>query len=334
MPPPSYAGFVGIDIAAKTFTATWTPTPPRRPQQFAQAQSGYEALDQQLRTVVPDPEAVLVVMEATGCYWIALAVFLCHIGYHVAVVNPMHVVNFGKSLPRRAKTDDRDAEMVLLFAQERKPPSWSPPPSVYHELRQRLVARDALMEMRQQARNQQHALAQWPIQVAAVATHFQAVIADLDGRIAQLDQEIKHTLGDGAWATSASLLDSIPGLGPTTIAWILVATMNFGLCATPQAVAAYAGLTPLAYESGTSVRGRARLRSGGHARLRKAVYLATLSAARHNPLIRTFYQRLRDAGKPFKVAQCAAARKLLHLAWAVVIKQQPFDPAHLHATVR
>ncbi len=188
------------------------------------------------------------------------------------------------------------------------------------------------MEMRQQARNQQHALAQWPIQVTAVATHFQAVIADLDTRIALLDQEIVQTLGNGAWATSASLLDSIPGLGPTTIAWVLVATINFAVCATPQAAAAYAGLAPLAHESGTSVRGRARLRPGGHARLRKAMYLATLSAARHNPVIRPFYQRLRAAGKPFKVAQCAAARKLLQLAWAVVTKQQPFDLARLHPT--
>lgn len=322
---------VGIDIAAKTFTATWTPQTPQRPQTFAQTTAGYQALVARLASVAADPATVLVGMEATGSYWVALAVFLHQAGYRVAVINPAHIAGFATSLPRRAKTDLRDAELVGQFTRERTPAPWTPPPSVYHELRQRLVARDALMEMRQQAQNQQHALAQWPIQVAAVTTQFAAVITDLDGRIAQLEREIRQTLDDGAWAASVALLRSIPGLGPTTIAWLLVATLNFTLCASAESVAAYAGLAPMAHESGTSVRGRARLSRSGHARLRKALYMATLSAARANPVIRPFYQRLRAAGKPFKVAHCAAARKLLTLAWAVVTKQRAFDPTQLHA---
>ena len=78
-------------------------------------------------------------------------------------------------------------------------------------------------------------------------------------------------------------------------------------------------------ESGRSVRGRPSIGHGGNARLRTALYMATLSAARHNPAIRAFYDRLRAAGKPMKVARCAAARKLLHLAWALVTKQRRFD---------
>jgi transposase len=120
------------------------------------------------------------------------------------------------------------------------------------------------------------------------------------------------------------LLQGIPGIGPTTAAWLLVATLNFELCAT--AAVAYAGLNPLLRESGTSVRGRLAVGQGGHGRLRKALYLATLSAARHDPLIKQFYDRLRTAGKPSKVARCAAARRLLTIAWAVVKKRQHFDP--------
>ena len=321
----SYHGWIGIDIAAKTFTATWAPQGPPRPRTFDQTREGYEALATQVQATVSSPNDVLVVMEATGSSWIALAVFLHEAGYHVAVINPAQMTNFAKSLPCRAKTDSLDADGMLQFAQERCPIPGIPPPAVYHELRQRLVARDAVMEMRQQARNQQHALDQWPVRVDAVVDQFVAIIADLDERIKHLDREITHTLRDGAWSASAVLLDTIPGLGPTTMAWMLVATLNFTLCSSPEATAAYAGLAPMAHESGTSVRGRARIRRGGHARLRKALYLATLTAARYNPVIRPFYQRLRAAGKPFKVAQCAAARKLLTLAWAVVTKQQPFD---------
>lgn len=324
--PCIYGGFVGIDIAAKTFTATWWPHSPHRPPTFDQTSDGYQALAMELRRLPCPPAEVLVVMEATGSYWISLAVWLAHAGYAVAAINPAQLVHFARSLPRRAKTDPLDAAVALQFARERTPAVWTPPPAIYHELHQRLVARDALMEMRQQARNQRHALAQWPVQIASVVAQFAAVIADLDGRITQLEREIGAALQDGAWAASVVLLDSIPGLGPTTIAWLLVATLNFTLCASAASAAAYVGLAPLAHESGTSVRGRPRLRGGGHARVRSALYMATLSASRYNPLIRTFFQRLRAAGKPFKVAQCAAARKLLTVAWAVVTKQQPFDP--------
>ena len=154
------------------------------------------------------------------------------------------------------------------------------------------------------------------------------MIADLDSRIATLEDELATVLRDGAWATSAGLLATITGIGLVTSAWLLVATLNFTSCTSGEQAAAYAGLVPLAHESGTSVRGRAQIGHGGHARLRTALYLATLSAARFNPVIRTQYERLRAAGKPPKVARCAAARKLLHLAFAVVTKKRPFDPAY------
>jgi len=113
-----------------------------------------------------------------------------------------------------------------------------------------------------------------------------------------------------------------------TAAWLLVLTVNFSRCASAAALTNYAGLTPLARASGTSVRGRAHLGHSGSVRLRTVAYLATLSAARHNPIIKVFYRRLRAEGKPMKVARCAAARKLLHLAYAVVTTETPFDPTY------
>jgi transposase len=267
----------------------------------------------------------LIVLEATGTYWVALAVALHEAGFVVSVVHPVHVVNYAKSLTRRAKTDPRDAQLLVRFATERHPPAWTPPPLVYHELRQRLVARDALVEMRQQARNHRHAFVQWPVQVAAVKEQLDAVIADLNHRIVTLEREISDVLQSGAWAESAALLLTIHSVGPLTTAWLLVATLNFEACATSAVAVAYAGLAPLVRESGTSVRGRPCIGHGGNKRLRTALYQATLNAARFNPVIKTFYDRLRAAGKPPKVARCAAARKLLQIAWAVVVKRRPFD---------
>jgi transposase len=319
---------VGVDIAATTFTAVWTMAngQPSRPTTFPQTPDGFTTFMQHLATV---PAHTRIVMEATSSYWVALAVAVHEAGYQVSIVNPKHLHHYAKSLPRRSKTDALDASMIRQFGMERHVPRWTPPPAVYHELRQRLVARDALAEMRQQARNQRHALQQWPVIVASVVDQFTAVEADLTARIATLDADIAAMLRDGAWAESAGLLQTIGGIGPATTAWLLVATLNFELCHTPEAAVAYVGLDPVRHESGSSVWQPAHVGRGGHARLRKALYVASLSAAQHNPIIRTFYQRLRAQGKPMKVARCAAARKLLHMAWAVVTKGQPFDP-HYH----
>jgi transposase len=333
---PAYQLFVGIDIAATTFTAVWTRDgPPReRARTFGQTPEGFAALQDQLRGTGAPSAHTLIVVDATGSYWVALAVCLHQAGYVVSVVNPAQAHNYALSLPRRAKTDVLDAPVLAQFAAERQPAPWTPPEAIYHELRQRLIARDALLTMRQQARNQRHALIQWPVVIESVRVQLEGVIADLDGRLATLSAELAQVLADGAWAESANLLASITGLGLITTAWLLVGTVNFQACASAEAASAYVGLVPLAHESGSSVRGRSQIGHAGHARLRTALYLATLSAARFNPIIKAHYERLRAAGKPAKVARCAAARKLLHLAWAVVTKRQPFDPTYRMRTAQ
>jgi transposase len=327
-PAPHYQLFVGVDIAATSFTAAWvrSGSAPERARTFAQTPDGFAAFQAALATSGVEPAKTLIVLEATGSYWITLAVTLHQAGFALSVVNPAQAHAFARSLPRRAKTDALDAQLLTQFAAERVPPRWTPPEQVYHELRQRLLVRDGLLTMRTQARNQRHALTQWPIHIAGALEALDGVIAELDTRIATLEDELAGVLRDGAWAESAELLGSISGIGLVTSAWLLVATLNFTACQSPESAAAYAGLVPLVRESGTSVHHRALIGHAGHARLRTALYMATLSAARHNPVIRAQYQRLRAAGKPSKVARCAAARKLLHLAYAVVTKHQAFDP--------
>lgn len=320
--------FVGVDIAAATFTVAWSRTdgPVSTPRTYAQAPHGFAALHAHLATTAAPAGETLVVMEATGSYWIALAVTLHAAGYRVSVINPLQAHPFAKAQLRRAKTDALDAQDLARLAATLRPPLWEPPPAIYHEVRQRLLVRDGLVTMRQQARNQRHALTQWPVVVAGAEAQLTAVIADLDRRIATLEGEIATALAGSEWSASLGYLTSAPGIGLLTAAWLLVATVNFTLGETPEAVVAYAGLAPVPRQSGTSIRGTAQIGHGGNERLRTAVYLATLSAARFNPMIRIFYQRLRAAGKPVKVARCAAARKLLHLAWALVTKHQRFDP--------
>lgn len=320
--------YVGIDIAAKTFTAASTDgiCPPSRALTYDQTPAGYRRLQEELGTTGHIPETTLVVMEATGTYWVTLAITLVEAGYRVSVINAHQAHAFAKALLKRAKTDAIDAQTLAHLAAKLQPEVWTPPPAVYTQLQQRLVHRDALVTLRTELSNQLHALMQHPVVVASVQARLERLIAELTEEVKAVEHEIAEVLcEDEQWAAAARRLQTIGGIGQLTAAWILVATVKFTLCQTPEQAAAYAGLAPSAYQSGTSVRGRATIGRGGNARLRRVLYLATLSATRFNPVIKRFYERLRAAGKAPKVARCAAARKLLHIAWAVVTKEQDFD---------
>ncbi len=330
LPPPKL--FVGVDIAAATATVAWM-TPGAKPSRsftIAQTPQGFAALRERLGVTGYAPHQMLIVMEATGTYWMRLATMLAEADYGVSVVNPRQAHNFAKTLLKRAKTDAIDAQLLARLGALLQPAPWTPPPAIYTELHQRLAHRDALVAMRQQTRQQLHALLQQPVVVAAVRERLEGVITFFTAQLADLDAEIAATIPqDAVWAAAAARLQTIVGIGLLTSAWLLVATLNFTTCPRPESLVAYAGLAPHPQQSGTSIQGHTGVGQYGHAQLRTVLYLATLSAARYNPAIKPFYDRLRERGKASKVARCAAARKLLHIAWAVATKGQPFDP-HEH----
>jgi transposase len=328
---PPYRLFVGIDIAALTAQAAWLSpgTTVTRAMTIDQTPQGFADLQRKLLSTGCLAQNILVVMEATGPYWITLAATLTQAGFAVSVVNPAQAHHFAKALLKRAKTDAIDAQTLAELAYRLKPSLWTPPPKIYAELQQRLVQRDSLLQLRQQVRNQLHALNHQPNVVAAVRARLEKLIDSLTEQVKEVDAELELVLmQDRAWAASAKYLQTVIGFGPVVIAWLLVATLNFTLCESAQALTAYAGLAPHPYQSGTSVHGRPCIGHTGNARLRAVLYMATLSATQHNPVIKAFYDRLRAAGKPMKVARCAAARKLLHLAYAVATHQEDFDPGY------
>jgi transposase len=326
---PTYQRFVGIDIAAKTATVAVTApqAPTTRPFLIEQTPAGIAALIQRLQAGGVPPSTSRVVLEATGSSWITLATALHHAGFAVSVINPAQAHAFATALLKRAKTDAIDAQTLAQLAALLQPAPWTPPPAVYYELQQRLAQRAALLDLRQQVRNQLHALLQHPGVIATVRARMETLIATLTTQILELEGELAGALAmDAAWAAAAERLQSIKGIGLLTAGWILVTTLNFSVCATAEEATAYAGLAPNEGRSGTSVWKRPQIGHTGNARLRTALYLATLNAAQTNPAIKTFYNRLLAAGKLKKVARCAAARKLLHGAWAVVTKEQLWDP--------
>jgi len=324
-----YSLFVGVDISAQEAHVATLNAEGELSDPFVieQTPAGMAELEQALLGSGHAPGATLVVMEASGSYWMKLASWLYGAGFAVSVINPAQAHAFARALLQRSKTDALDALVLARLAAKLQPTLWTPPSQTYEQLYQRLVQRDALLEMRQQERNRLHALRHRASVVAAVQAQLEAHIVFLDAQIAELDHQIQQVLAqDEAWGQAARLLRSIKGFGPVATTWLLTATHNFTACQRPEQVASYAGLVPRKFESGSSVNRRPAIGYAPHARLRQALYMASLSAIQHNPAIRTFYHRLLEHGKTKKAALCACARKLVHIAWAVAAQQQTWRP--------
>ena len=217
------------------------------------------------------------------------------------MINPAQAHHFAKALLKRAKTDAIDAQTLAQLAMILQPEPWTPPPQIYYALQQRLAQRDDLLNLRQQVRNQLHALGATPRGHRGGARPDGEFVGDLRVPAHEVESEIAAALSqDSAWAAAAARLQSIKGVGWVTAAWTLVTTLNFTSCDTVDALTAYAGLAPMPRQSGSSVWHRPSIGHTGNGRLRTAFYMATLSAAQHNPVIKAFYTRLREAASQRK----------------------------------
>jgi transposase len=261
-----------------------------------------------------------VAFEATGHYDARLRRTLAAAGIAFARVNPARARDFARATGRLAKTDSIDARMLaamaqsLCFARER----------IHDPSREGLARahkrRDQLVHMRQQERTRFSECDDAELR-ADIEVHRQW----LDTQIARWDAEIARLLAQSqALGQTARKLRSIPGIGPVAATTLLALVPELGSLS-PKAIAALAGLAPFNIDSG-QFRGRRRIK-GGRKRVRDALYMAAVTAARCNPRLTGLYKRLRAAGKPAKVALIAVARKLLLIANAILRDKTEFKPA-------
>lgn len=311
---------VGLDIAKHDFQAA-VPGPDGgyRVRRFDQGKAGIQALRAWLKR--QDALDAPIGLEATGVYSEPVAEALHEAGHRVSVINPARIKAYGRSELQRAKTDRVDAKLIARFVAAQRPALWAPPPAAVRELQalhQRLIA---LETMASQEHNRLETTA------PAMQASIHRVRATLHEEIDQLRRRIRaHIRAHRCLRRPARLLRSIPGVGDTVILEVLVRLPQIQRCRNVRAWVAFAGVDPRAFESGTSIRGRAQISKRGDARLRQVLYMPSLSAIQHNPVIRAFTDRLDEKGKNGKVIACAAMRKLLHLIYGVLNSEKPFDP--------
>lgn len=313
--PPASALWtsVGIDVSKHSLDVALAPH--ARPKSFPYDADGLRQLLMQL----PPPSDCLVALEATGGYQRRLVSELLAAGYRVAVVNSARVRDFAKAHGILAKTDALDARLIARYAQDTSPRTLPPPQPQQAELQQLVVRRRQLVELRTSEHNRLETPSS-PVVRASI----QQVLTLLDQQLDSIEQQIAALLEtDDHWKDKAQRLESVPGIGPTTAATLLAELPELGTL-NRQQIGALAGLAPFNHDSGT-FQGKRRVR-GGRRTVRCALYMATLTALRCNPVIRDFAQRLKARGKPFKVLITACMRKLLVILNTLLSHQTHWNP--------
>jgi transposase len=304
-------GYIGIDVAKERLDIAvhssdrqWT---------FANSDEGISRALSCLQELNP----ALIVLEATGGIEAPLVAALAVTGLPVVVVNPRQVRDFAKATGRLAKTDILDARTLAHFAAVIRPTLRPLPDAHTQEMTAVLTRRRQLVEMLTAERNRLSAA-----RSKAVRERISAHITWLVKELANVDDDLASSIRKSpVWREKDNLLQSMPGVGPVLSTTLLAHLPELGNLNRRQ-IAALVGVAPFNRDSG-NLRGK-RTVWGGRSAIRAALYMATLVATRHNPIIRAFYHHLCAAGKPKKVALTACMRKLLTILNAMLKHRTPW----------
>ena len=315
--------WVGIDVSKDTLDAGLLPAQGKpHGQTFPNDAAGHAAL-RTWATAHAAGATLGFCLESTGAYGTALATALADADQYVSVVNPARIKYAGLMRGQGNKTDKADAKLIAEYAARERPAAWRPAPAETQELQALVRRRDDLGQLAGCEKGRLTI----PGLTRAARQSITRTVTFLEKEADRLQRQADQlSAASAALHADRALLESIPGVGTATAQVLLAELPAPDQFATAQQAAAYAGLAPREYRSGSSVRKRTRLSKAGNARLRKALYLPTLTAIRFNPLLRGFFERLVAAGKARMAAVGACMRKLLMIAYGVLKNRAPFDP--------
>jgi len=304
--------FVGIDVSKDRLDVAVRPTG----DHFVVARDthGLRELVARLTALA----ATTIGLEATGGYETVVAASLAAASLPVVVVNPAHVRAFAQALGKRAKTDPLDAGVIAHFVEATKPPLRPLPDADTQRLADLVARRGQIVEMMVAERQRQKRLTAKRIQ-KSIARLLAALQKELSALDADIDDAVR---GSPAWREKEDLLASVPGVGKI-IARTLIAELPELGTLDRRAIAALAGLAPWTRQSG-QWKGKSFI-GGGRARVRAALFMGAMVAARHNPVLKAFRDKLVAAGKPKLVALVATARKLLTMLNAMLRDRKPWQ---------
>lgn len=321
-----YRFYLGIDVAKAKLDCSLldTTTNKRKAKSIANTRDGYAALLVWLDKQGAALPHIHVILEPTGVYHEQATFALSDAGLTLSLVNPAQIRKFAKGIGVKSKTDTLDSVVLARYGATNQPPAWKPPSASARQLRALLARRDAVAEDLQREHNRAEKAAATDTPPLVLAS-IEDAIAFLSRELQRLQQEIEqHIDRDPDLHDTKGLLETIPGVGPRVSDHMtaLLAARDFH---SAEQLAAYLGLVPVEWQSGSSVKGRPHMSKAGPSHLRKLLYLPAITAKKCNPHIKALYDRLIDSGKPKMAALGAAMRKLAHLCFGVVKSGMPYD---------
>lgn len=303
--------YVGVDVSLEKLDVHMLPAGEHL--QVPNDEQGYQQLRERFLALPPE----LIILEATGGYERDLLRNLATAQLRVVRVNARRVRDFAKSLGLLAKSDRIDARVLALFAERIRPELRELPTIEVEQLGAMAARRRQLVEMRVAEKNR---LGQCVRTLRpAIEQHIDYLDHQIDRLEGEMDALINRSMGQ-----RQKLLRSVPGVGPVLSRTLLGEFPELGTLSR-QKIAALAGVAPHLHDSG-KLRGTRHI-WGGRAHVRAVLYMATVTAVQHNPVIRAFYQRLLAAGKRPKVAMVACMRKLLLILNSMLKSGNAWDPA-------
>ena len=316
--------YVGIDVGKDEL---WAKVEGFRPRKFRHATRGIRELVKWSGNAAMN-KRVHFCMEATGVYSRHLAVHLLSFeNIEVSIINPAQIASYAKAQLRRTKTDRVDSGIILSFAQSQNPHVWKPEPQAVRNLYHLVTQVDTIKDQMQDWSNRQHAHSFAPDLPGAVRNSDKAIMRTLKRELEKLEKAIEKLLSEEKQLSDdVNLLCSIKGIAQHSATRIIAYSRGAMTDRSARALVAQAGLAPRHHQSGSSVRGRSRIAKQGDKRLRTTLFMPALVGIVHNPIIRNFYQRLLENGKPKKLALVACMKKLLLIARAILKSKIEFNP--------
>ena len=312
------ANYTGIDISKSFFDAAFMLAGKYRYYKFSNDKVGFR----ELLKVLPDDSHV--VMEASGPYYLQLACYLAGQDIAVSVINPLVIRRFSQMRMSRAKTDKKDAMMIAEYGKTERPCLWTIPEQHVITLQQMEALLDNLNKERTALSNQLESFTH----SGMLDKQLKKMIVKEHEHKEELIKKINKAMGLLAkqhYAEMLSNLESIPGMGRKTAMALIVLSNGFDRFDDYRKLSSYIGICPRLFESGTSVKGKAKICKMGMSRIRAMLYVCSWSAVRCNKACRELYQRLVEKGKAKKLALIAVANKLLKQAFAIATQKTKYN---------
>lgn len=315
---PATSVILGLDIAKDKIDCALLRLGKIKSKVVQNSPQGFAALSAWLERY--DVRTVHACCEATGVYWEAVALYLFEAGHQISVVNPAQIHAFGQSRLQRNKTDGIDAALIAEFCATSHPPLWQPPPVEERALQAMIRDLQTLQDMHRAESNR--LLVAHPSIKPRIERH----LAWLEAEITRLEHDIdQHIEAHPALKSRRALLESIPGIGKRVSTWLLVMLGDGQRFKKAKQAVSFTGLSPMLWQSGSSVRGKTRISKVGNSSFRRLLYMPAVSAYGKLDIYQPLIQRLKLAGKPPKVIIVAIMRKLVAIAQAVLKANKPFD---------